>query len=78
MSHAKLLSYLIQNSLITTVPLELVQPPYTKNYDPDAKCEYHGGALGHTTERCRGLKHKVQDLIDEGLLNFQGRWPENW
>ncbi|RDY11159.1 hypothetical protein CR513_04220, partial [Mucuna pruriens] len=68
MSYTKLLPHLLQHALVTTVSLKPVQSPYPKNYDPRAKCEYHRGALGHTTEKCWGIKHKVQDLIDAGLL----------
>ncbi|RDX68805.1 ABC transporter C family member 5, partial [Mucuna pruriens] len=33
--------------------------------------DYHTGTIGHTTERCWGLKHKVQDLMDARLLSFE-------
>ncbi|RDX69631.1 hypothetical protein CR513_51228, partial [Mucuna pruriens] len=42
-----------------------------RSYDPNARCDYHGGAVGHATKRCWSLKHKVQDLLDGGLLDFQ-------
>ncbi|RDX71062.1 hypothetical protein CR513_49634, partial [Mucuna pruriens] len=57
------------------VPLKPLQPPYPKNYDPNAKCDYHASAIGHTTERCWGLKHKMQDLMDVGLLSFEENGP---
>ncbi|RDX99892.1 hypothetical protein CR513_16989, partial [Mucuna pruriens] len=53
------------------VPLEPLEPPYLRSYDPNARCDYHGGAIGHTTKRCWSLKHKVQDLIKGGYLGFQ-------
>ncbi|RDY03330.1 hypothetical protein CR513_13096, partial [Mucuna pruriens] len=34
-------------------------------------CDYHNGAIGHTTEKCRSLKHKVQDLLDGDQLRFR-------
>ncbi|RDX86769.1 hypothetical protein CR513_31858, partial [Mucuna pruriens] len=43
MSYAELLPHLIRNSLVTTIPLKLVQLLYLKSYDPNAKCEYHIG-----------------------------------
>ncbi|RDX99610.1 hypothetical protein CR513_17305, partial [Mucuna pruriens] len=71
MPYAELLPHLIRNSLVTTIPLKPIQPPYLKSYDPNAKCEYHAGVVGHVTAKCWGLKHKVQDLIDMGWLSFK-------
>ncbi|RDX99571.1 hypothetical protein CR513_17361, partial [Mucuna pruriens] len=45
------------------------------DYDPNAKCEYHAGAMGHATKKCWGLKHKVQDLINMGWLSFKKNSP---
>ncbi|RDX95413.1 hypothetical protein CR513_22071, partial [Mucuna pruriens] len=47
--------------------------PNTKTLMPNANTMM---TLGHITRECWGLKHKVQHLIDVGLLNFQGEWPE--
>ncbi|RDX98230.1 hypothetical protein CR513_18889, partial [Mucuna pruriens] len=49
---------------LTPIPM-----PYI-DYDPNARCDYHGGVVGHAIERCWSLKHKVQDLLDGGLLGF--------
>ncbi|GKU89506.1 hypothetical protein SLEP1_g3635 [Rubroshorea leprosula] len=46
-----------------------VQPPYPYGYDPQAKCEYHN-VTGHSTKYCTTLKHKIQDVIDEGKLQL--------
>ncbi|RDY00182.1 hypothetical protein CR513_16663, partial [Mucuna pruriens] len=56
----------------TTNPFE---PPYPRSYDPNARCDYHGGAIGHAMERCWSLKHKVQNLLDNGLLGFEDKGP---
>ncbi|XP_027337054.1 uncharacterized protein LOC113850691 [Abrus precatorius] len=48
-----------------------VEPSYPRGYDPNAKCEYHAGGIGHSTENCRALKFKVQDLINAKWLNFK-------
>jgi len=55
--------------------LRYAQPPYPRNYDPNAKCEYHGGVVGHSIENCRQFKYKVQQLIDAGWLTFQEDKP---
>ncbi|KAK4730873.1 hypothetical protein R3W88_023861 [Solanum pinnatisectum] len=36
----------------------------SKFYRPDQRCAYHSNSVGHETEDCMNLKHKIQDLID--------------
>src|SRR4051812_42271564 len=70
MTYSQLLSHLINESL---VELREAKPPPTsipQGYDLNAKCEYHSGASGHSTEDCNILKHKVQDLIDSKAISF--------
>lgn len=43
----------------------------SKLYRPDLHCAYHSGGVGHITEDCINLKHKIQDLIDEKIVTFQ-------
>ncbi|RDY06712.1 hypothetical protein CR513_09263, partial [Mucuna pruriens] len=62
MSYSKLLQHMLRESLVTIVSLKPLLPPYPKNYDPNAKCDYHARAVGRSTEKCWSLKHKVQDL----------------
>jgi len=64
MTYATLLPSLLQRGLASICPMKLVKPPYPKTYDADTRCDYHGGAIGHSTENCWGLKCKVQSLID--------------
>ena len=35
----------------------------------DLHCTYHQG-LGHTTYQCIALRHVVQDLIDQGIMQL--------
>lgn len=51
--------------------MDPVKPPYPKWYDPNARCDYHAGAIGHSTENYTALKHRVQALIKAGWLNFK-------
>ena len=39
-------------------------------YDPNKRCAYHSASSGHDTNECWALKNKIQDLIDEGALEF--------
>ena len=70
MSLAKVLQHMLKMELIT-----LRDPPRNPNtsvpsYHPDARCVYHSNNSGHDTNSCRALKNKIQDLIDEGVLEF--------
>ena len=39
-------------------------------YNPDSRCAYHSNSPGHDTNSCWALRNKIQDLIDEGALEF--------
>ncbi|XP_047148672.1 uncharacterized protein LOC124820924, partial [Vigna umbellata] len=74
-TYTELLPQLVQRGLVAICPMKPMQPPYPKGYDAEAKCSYHGGGVGHSTERCLAFKHKVQTLIDSGWLKFQEDKP---
>ncbi|KAK4706953.1 hypothetical protein R3W88_033490 [Solanum pinnatisectum] len=40
-------------------------------YRPDQRCAYHSNSVGHDTEDCINLKHKIQDLIDQKVVSLQ-------
>ncbi|XP_014511921.1 uncharacterized protein LOC106770634 [Vigna radiata var. radiata] len=71
MTYTELLPDLLRNNLIEVCPTRPIRPPYPKKYDMNARCDYHEGVRGHSTETCRALKHKVQSLIDSGCLKFE-------
>ncbi|RDX82942.1 hypothetical protein CR513_36186, partial [Mucuna pruriens] len=71
MAYIELLPLLLEQKLVEIILLKPLEPPYPKSYDPNARSDYHGGAVGHATKRCWSLKHKVQYLLDGGLLSFQ-------
>ncbi|GKV11286.1 hypothetical protein SLEP1_g22551 [Rubroshorea leprosula] len=60
---------LVEVGLIKTLQVNPIQPPYPYWYDAQARCEYHNVA-SHGTENCAALKHRIQDLIDEGTLQL--------
>ena len=66
---------LISNGLVVVCPLKPLHPPYPKGYDASVKRDYHGGAVGYSTERCLSFKRKVQSVLDVGWLSFQEDKP---
>ena len=58
-SYAQLLPMLVQKYKIPIIPTKPRKPPYPKWYNLSARCEYHGGVQGHSTESCTPLKNKV-------------------
>ncbi|XP_052735555.1 uncharacterized protein LOC128197540 [Vigna angularis] len=71
MTYTELLPDLLRRNLMKICPTRPIRPPYPKNYDVNARCDYHAGTCGHSTEACKALKHKVQFLIDSGCLKFE-------
>ncbi|KAI5397266.1 hypothetical protein KIW84_063185 [Lathyrus oleraceus] len=69
MTYAELLPELLRLGFVElrTMATPTVLPP---GYDANVRCDFHSGAPGHHTERCRALQHKVQDLIDAKAINF--------
>ncbi|XP_015167184.1 uncharacterized protein [Solanum tuberosum] len=43
----------------------------SKFYRPYQRCAYHSNSVGHDTEDCVNLKHKIQDLIDQNVVSLQ-------
>ena len=74
-SYSQLLPYLVHNGMVTPVALRTMTPPFPAWYNPKAKCAYHAGAEGHSTENCRVFKNKVQELTDKKLLSFKEGGP---
>ncbi|RDY11087.1 hypothetical protein CR513_04289, partial [Mucuna pruriens] len=61
MTYTTPLPFLLQRGMVAVLPLKPLEPPYPKAYNPNAQCDYHSGAMGHSTERCWSFKHKVQE-----------------
>ncbi|KAJ9175415.1 hypothetical protein P3X46_013972 [Hevea brasiliensis] len=64
--------YLVGINQIVPVPLDPIQPLYPRWYDATARCEYHGGAQGHSTDNCGALRERVHALIRNGWLKIEG------
>lgn len=70
MSYNILLLLLLMHSLVRLREPGPPPTPLPPDHDVNARCVFHFGAPGHTTEDCRGLKHLVQDLIDSKVIVF--------
>ncbi|KAL5123504.1 hypothetical protein HKD37_02G004082 [Glycine soja] len=75
MAYSELWPSLLENHLVVAVPGKVLQPPYTKWYDPGAKCAYHSGVPRHNIDSCLPFKYKVRHLISVGWLSFQEEGP---
>nr|XP_027118542.1 uncharacterized protein LOC113735752 [Coffea arabica] len=53
---------------IGVIPPKIYSKRFPPDYDPQAVCAYHSGAPGHSTNDCRALKHKIQDMIEVGEI----------
>ncbi|GKU89512.1 hypothetical protein SLEP1_g3641 [Rubroshorea leprosula] len=67
--YSEVLKQLLGVGLMKTVQAAPIRPPYPDWYDQQVRCEYHN-VVGHDTKYCTTLKHRVQDLIDEGKLQL--------
>jgi hypothetical protein len=70
-SCSQLWPLLIKNSLVVPRDVRPLEPPYPHWYNPNAKCEFHSGAIGHSIEDCRALKETVQELVNNKSLSFK-------
>uniref|UniRef100_A0A2N9FJ75 Uncharacterized protein n=1 Tax=Fagus sylvatica TaxID=28930 RepID=A0A2N9FJ75_FAGSY len=67
----QLYTLLVKKKMITPVSQRTRIGPQPKDYNKDLTCEYHQGEVGHTVENCRVLRHRIQDLLDQGVLKFR-------
>ena len=59
---------LLAQGAITLIPAGKTPDPLPKSYDHNRHYKYHSGMVGHSTDDCFSLKHKIQDLIDDGRI----------
>ncbi|KAA0046903.1 Gag-pro-like protein [Cucumis melo var. makuwa] len=70
MTYTELLPQLIRNRQLAPIPMIPIQPSYPKWYNSNARCDYHAGGVGHSTENCLALKRKV--IIGSSVDNITG------
>uniref|UniRef100_A0A2N9GIB6 Integrase catalytic domain-containing protein n=1 Tax=Fagus sylvatica TaxID=28930 RepID=A0A2N9GIB6_FAGSY len=61
-----------EKSLISPIVPKPYGGPQRRDFNPNSACDFHFGEVGHTVENCGQLRHRVQDLIDHGVLKFEG------
>ncbi|XP_058008533.1 uncharacterized protein LOC131182982 [Hevea brasiliensis] len=65
--------YLQSINQILPVPMDPIQPPYPRWYDPNAKCDYHAEAIGHSIDNCFKFRGVVNALIWNGWLKIEDK-----
>ena len=59
----------MEGGLLTPMAPKPVPQPVPPHFISDLHCSYHQGP-GHDTNHCNALRHAIQDLIDQGLVNL--------
>ena len=70
MPMADLYAYLLERKLETLMFYRPREGPPSPGFYPSKKYEHHFGAEGHTLEECYHLRERVQDLINNKLIQF--------
>ncbi|RVW88855.1 hypothetical protein CK203_045074 [Vitis vinifera] len=55
--------------IIDSISIQPLPQPIPPRFRMDLHCSYHQGP-GHDTNHCTALRHAIQDLIDQGLVNL--------
>lgn len=66
---------LLKAKHLTPIPPKPLPSPLPPTFNPVLTCEYHSEGQGHDTESCFSLRHKIQDLIDNKVINTQEAQP---
>jgi hypothetical protein len=63
---------LIKKNLISPTIPRPYNGPQRRDFNQSLTCDFHFGEVGHAIENCNHLRHRIQDLIDHGILKFEG------
>jgi hypothetical protein len=63
---------LIEKNLISPTIPRPYNGPQRRDFNQNLTCDFHFGEVGHAIENCNHLRHRIQDLIDHGILKFEG------
>ncbi|XP_058733378.1 uncharacterized protein LOC131604988 [Vicia villosa] len=70
MTYSQLLQHMLKIGKITLRDAPNAPDTQSPNYNANTRCAFHSGVAGHDTERCIALKTKVQDLLDQNVIQF--------
>ncbi|GKV19447.1 hypothetical protein SLEP1_g29708 [Rubroshorea leprosula] len=70
LSYTEVFRQLVEAGIVTPIPMVPVKPPFPAWYNPQARCEYLSGGVGHDLENRLALKHRIKDLIDAKELQI--------
>ena len=70
MTPAQVLPHLLKLNLATIKEAPKNVNTSSPHYHANAKCAYHSDSVGHDTNDCWALKHKIQDLIEAKEVEF--------
>ena len=71
MTNVELYRQLLDARVMGPRPYKQHQQPYPSWYNPNAQCEYHMGAIGHSIEDCVTFKRNVMDLVDANHIQLK-------
>ena len=63
------LQKLVETGLLIALTLRSLPQLVPSQFRMDLHCAYHQ-ELGHETDRCIALRHAIQDLIDQGVVQL--------
>ena len=69
MSLSRAFHKFIEDGLLTQLAPRPLPQPIPPRFRMDLHCSYHQG-IGHDTDHCIALRHAIQDLLDQGLVNL--------
>ena len=76
-TYTKLLPKLIEGGLVVPVHSLPLKPPFPKQYNANAHCDYHSRISSHSMENCIVFKNEVQRLVRAEKLRFENRDQSN-
>jgi len=62
---------------VTPIFVKPRDSPHLLSFDPSKKCEHHFGVERHTLVECVHLRHRIQDVIDNKLMQFNNTTESN-
>ena len=77
MPMADLYAYLLERKLVTPLFQRPRKGPFPPGFDLSKKYEHHFRVEGHTLEECFQLRDRVQNLIDNKLIQFDNAAAPN-